>query len=47
LNGSKLECIQVPDGKNKFTVMAFFKSVNINSMAEAWAQISQSYIIGF
>jgi hypothetical protein len=39
--------MQVPDGKNKFTVMEFFKSVNINRMAEAWAQIPQSYIIGF
>jgi hypothetical protein len=35
------------DDKNKFTVTEFFKSVNINIMAEVWAEISQSYIIGF
>jgi hypothetical protein len=34
--------MQVPDGKNKFPVMVFFKSVNINIMAEAWAEISTS-----
>jgi hypothetical protein len=35
----------VPDVKNKFTVTEVFKCININIMAEAWAQISQSYII--
>jgi hypothetical protein len=39
--------MQVPDGKTKFTVKEFFKSFNINIMAEAWAQISQSYNNGF
>jgi hypothetical protein len=37
----------VPDGKNKFNLTELFKSVNINIMAEAWAEISQTYIIGF
>jgi hypothetical protein len=35
--------MQVSDGKNKFHAKELFKSVNINIMAEAWAQISQSY----
>jgi hypothetical protein len=39
--------MQVPDGKNKFNITDFFKSVNINNMAEAWAEISQSYIFEF
>jgi len=37
----------VPDGQNKFILKEFYKSTNINIMAEPWAQISQSYKIGF
>jgi hypothetical protein len=39
--------MQVPDGKNTFTVTEIFKSVNINIMADAWAQISQPSNNGF
>jgi len=45
------KCMQMPDDKNNFTVKEFFNlsisNLSQNIMAEAWAQISQSYNNGF
>jgi len=39
--------MHVPDGQNKFTVKEFLNPSISNTMAEAWAQIFQSYNTGF